>query len=137
MEDFHVHTTFSDGSGTMEEMVDAALALGLTRLGFADHGYAPYDLDCCMRDELAADYRTAAAELKARCAGSLELYCGVEQDFYSDAPTDGFDYVIGSVHYLLLDSLYVPVDYKELYLRSAADRCSTKTTAGCAKPRER
>ena len=123
MEDFHVHSTYSDGSGTLEEMAEAARTLGLTRLGFADHGYAPYDPDCCMRLERTADYLADVSALKERYAGTLELFCGVEQDFYSDAPTDDFDYVIGSVHYLLLDELYVPIDYRELYLRSAADRC--------------
>ena len=40
LEDFHIHTTFCDGASTPEEMVQAAIALGLKRLGFS--GHAPY-----------------------------------------------------------------------------------------------
>ena len=30
----------------------------------------------------------------------MEIHCGIEQDLFSQEPTDGYDYVIGSVHYL-------------------------------------
>ncbi len=36
-EDLHVHSTFSDGKGTVEENVAAATELGLRRLGCVDH----------------------------------------------------------------------------------------------------
>jgi len=36
MYDYHVHTTYSDGS-FLEEMVDAAAAAGLDGVGIADH----------------------------------------------------------------------------------------------------
>ncbi|MBO6054775.1 MAG: histidinol-phosphatase [Oscillospiraceae bacterium] len=122
MEDFHVHSTFSDGSGTPEEVVQAAVRLGLTRLGFADHGYAPYDLDCCMRQEWIPLYLEQIHSLSARYAEKLEIYCGVEQDIFSPQSTEPFDYVIGSVHYLHLDGTYIPVDYREQDLLTAADR---------------
>ncbi len=122
MEDFHVHSTFSDGSASPEEVVQAAVRLGMTRLGFADHGYAPYDLDCCMKQELIPAYLDQIRSLSVRYADKLEIYCGVEQDLFSTQSTEPFDYVIGSVHYLHLDGQYIPVDYREQDLLTAADR---------------
>ena len=34
---FHTHSTFSDGANTPEEMVQTAISLGMTALGFSDH----------------------------------------------------------------------------------------------------
>ena len=48
--------------------------------------------------------------LKQKYAGQIELYCGVEQDYYSVESTEGFDYVIGSVHYLRIGEEYPPID---------------------------
>ena len=122
MEDFHVHSTFSDGSASPEEVVQAAVRLGMTRLGFADHGYAPYDLDCCMKQEMIPAYLDQIRSLSVRYADKLEIYCGVEQDLFSTQSTELFDYVIGSVHYLHMEGQYIPVDYREQDLLTAADR---------------
>ena len=35
--DYHVHTTWSDGSGSVEECVLRAVELGLPEIGIADH----------------------------------------------------------------------------------------------------
>ena len=40
----------------------------------------------------------------------IEILCGVEQDACSTAPTEGFDYVIGSVHYVEKNGMYYCVD---------------------------
>ena len=42
-EDFHTHTTYSDGKGSPEEMIRAALRAGMRRIGFSDHSYADCD----------------------------------------------------------------------------------------------
>ena len=36
---FHTHTTYCDGKETAEQMVQAAIAKGFTRLGFSGHGF--------------------------------------------------------------------------------------------------
>ena len=41
--DFHIHTTFSDGKCTPEELVLLALEKGMTHIGFSDHSYTPFD----------------------------------------------------------------------------------------------
>ena len=42
--DYHVHTTFSDGTGSVAECVARAVDLGLPEIGVADH-LAPVQLD--------------------------------------------------------------------------------------------
>lgn len=121
-EDFHVHTSFSDGADSPDEMAETAYRLGVRRLGFSDHGYAPYDTDCCVPEERQLAYCAAVARLKRRWAGKMEIFCGVERDLYGPVPAGDYDYVIGSVHYLQLDGGYYTVDWKPEILREMAER---------------
>ena len=119
--DFHVHTTFCDGQASPEEMVQAALEKGMPAIGFSGHSHTRFDESWCMSRAGTRAYRREIARLKKACAGRIEVYCGVEQDMCSDAPTDGCDYVIGSVHYLRVGDAHFPVDESaELQLDAAA-----------------
>ena len=120
LKDLHTHTTWCDGKNTPEEMVQAAIALGMETLGFSGHSYVPFD-DCCMTPAGTELYRQEIAGLKQQYSGRLEILCGVEQDYYSPAATDGYDYVIGSVHYLRLGDSYPPIDLDAQTLRQTAD----------------
>ena len=122
MQDLHVHTTFSDGANTPEQMVRAALEKGLERIGFSDHSYTFFDESYCMRQENIPAYQACISELKEKYKGNIEVLCGIEQDFYSAEPATGYDYVIGSVHYLKLDEQYVPVDETSDHLVAAAEK---------------
>ena len=110
MRDLHVHTTFSDGRNTPEETVQAAIAKGMTAIGFSDHSYTHFDTAYCIPKEQIPAYRETIASLKEKYAGQIEILCGIEQDFYSEEPADGYDYVIGSVHYVKAGEAYLPVD---------------------------
>ena len=122
MRDLHIHTTFSDGRNPPEEMVLAAIAKGMTTIGFSDHSYTPFDTAFCIPKEKLPAYREEIAALKAKYAGQIEILCGIEQDFYSDEPTDGYDYVIGSVHYVKVGEAYLPVDESRERLLDAVKR---------------
>lgn len=119
--DLHTHTTYCDGKNTPEEMVRAALAVGLTCLGFSGHGYAPYDTDCCMSRAGAEAYRAEVAALRERYAGRIRILCGVEQDYWSDESTAPYEYVIGSVHYLKDGADYLCVDSAPEVTRAAVE----------------
>ena len=99
LEDFHMHTTFCDGANTPEEMVQAAIRLGMKRIGFSAH--APVvtdDSDFAMKKADAPLYRAEIARLKEAYADQIQILCGIEQDLFA-APMDGaYDYVIGSLH---------------------------------------
>lgn len=100
---FHVHTTASDGTATLEQMALAAKKIGCAYLGIADHSrsarYAG-GLD-------AADVRKQHKEIDAlngKLSG-LILLKGIESDIlpdgsldYPDAILAAFDFVIASIH---------------------------------------
>lgn len=110
LSDYHIHTTFSDGKNTPEEMVKAAMEKGVRSIGFSDHSYTYFDESYCMKREDKALYLKTVADLKKRYSGVIDIYCGIEQDYYSLEKTDGYDYVIGSVHYVKAGDKFIPVD---------------------------
>lgn len=123
LRDYHVHTTYSDGVSTPRQVVEAALAMGLTELGFSDHSYTFFDESYCITRDRIPAYRAEIAALREEYRGRLTILCGIEQDYYSAAPTDGYDYVIGSVHYIRAGGEYIPVDDSPVILHQAAENC--------------
>ena len=109
MNNYHTHTRYCDGKDSPEELVLEAIRLGCGELGFSGHSYVPFD-DCCMTVEGTEDYKREIRALREKYAGQIKILLGVEQDYYSPMPTDDYDYVIGSVHYVLKDGEYLPVD---------------------------
>ena len=108
MTDLHMHTVFSDGENTPEEMVREAIRRGLDTVGISDHSH----LDPCgMSEEATLEYRKEIARLKEKYAGQIRVLCGLERDYISD-DFRPYDYVIGSVHLLTMpDGHHVSVDW--------------------------
>lgn len=99
LRDLHIHTNFCDGSAPPEEYIVSAIEKGMDCIGFTVHSYVPFDLDCCIAKERISEYKDLIKKLKDKYAGKIKVLCGVEQDYYSDESTDGYDYAIGSNHY--------------------------------------
>lgn len=99
MTDFHIHTSLCDGASTPAEMAEAAYQKGFTALGFSGHSFIDYD-DYCMTKENTAVYNAEIERLKTVYDGKMEIFRGIEQDYFSKMPTSGYDYVIGSLHSL-------------------------------------
>ena len=110
MTDFHTHTTFCDGKDSPEAMVLAAIDRGFTAIGLSGHGYTAFDPDYCMSEEGTGEYCAQVHALREKYRDKIAVYCGVEQDYFGDAPQGDFDYKIGSVHYLLVNGVYYTVD---------------------------
>lgn len=110
--DLHVHTTFSDGVHTVEQIVAAAAARGMASIGISDHSYTDFDLRYCLRREAMDDYRREVRRVQAQYAGIIEVYLGLEYDGYS-APEDRtlYDYLIGDCHYIKTYDGYHSVDH--------------------------
>ena len=117
--DFHVHSSFSDGKNTPEEMVQQALSLGMREMGFSDHGYAFYDTDCCIPEDKVSAYRTEIRRLQKAYSDKIRIRLGVERDAFAAEDGLSWDYVIGSVHYVKAGELYFPVDYRMEDLQAA------------------
>jgi histidinol-phosphatase (PHP family) len=122
MTDFHIHTTFSDGENTPEEVVLTAIKMGMEKIGFSDHSYTPFDSGYCMAPVVYDDYKAEIYRLRDKYHDKIEILCGIEQDYFSEIIPEGFDYIIGSVHYLKLGDEYIPVDDEAHFLREAAEK---------------
>lgn len=108
--DYHVHSTFSDGRDGLRELVEAALALGMSGIGFSDHGCTPHDLSYCMPAARLDEYIAQCRALRAEYAGRLDILCGIEQDYFGGRADGRHDYVIGSVHYLPAGDVPLAID---------------------------
>ncbi len=118
---FHTHSMFCDGSNTVEEMVQEAISKGFTHLGFSGHGFTSFDSSYCMTKEGTAAYIKAVNDAKDKYKDRINIYLGVENDYYSDESNDDFQYVVGSVHYVLKDGIYYPVDSSPEHLKRLID----------------
>ena len=119
MFDLHMHTTWSDGKNTPEEMILEAIRLGLETVGISDHSSGD---PCGMTLEQSADYRAEIAALKEKYAGQIRVLCGLERDFLTDDFNE-YDYTIGSVHWLPMpDGHRVSIDWTPEKLREGAKK---------------
>lgn len=119
---FHTHSKFCDGKDSPEELVREALNKGFFALGFSSHSYTEMDKDFALNPQKAEKYRSEIAELKEKYKGEIKLYCGIEQDYFSEEPTGCYDYVIGSVHYVLKNGEYIAVDNAAVIVKDAVNR---------------
>ena len=99
----HVHTIASDGSATLEEMVQAARDLGLSYIGITEHS-ASARYARGLEPKRVAQEADLIDRLNHRIKDFVILK-GIESDILSDGSLDypdeilsSFDFVIGSVH---------------------------------------
>ncbi|MBI2167051.1 MAG: DNA polymerase/3'-5' exonuclease PolX [Candidatus Omnitrophica bacterium] len=99
---FHVHSTYSDGVSSLEEMVKTAEGLGYEYVGISDHSQsAKY-----ARGLEPARLRKQQKEIEGlRKKYKIRIFWGIESDIlptgkldYPDSILAEFDFVIGSVH---------------------------------------
>lgn len=109
-QNLHTHTKYCDGNNTVEEMVISAVNKGMTSIGFSGHALTPHDTSYCMSYENTFKYADDVIRIREKYKDSIKVYLGLEQDYYSVKPEIKCDYLIGSVHYVLKDGSYTPVD---------------------------
>ena len=100
---FHMHTRYSDGSGSLEEMAEAAERLGFSYLGISEHSRSA---------AYAGGLKVEAVERMRKdvdafnsSGGAVHLFFGIESDISPGGDLDYpvevlelFDFVIASVH---------------------------------------
>lgn len=108
----HTHTSFcGHGEGTVEELVDAAVAAGITTIGITEHYplssvFDPVDY-LAMPAERLDEYLSALDEARAKHP-NIEIITGCELDWLGDdddriiteADLAPFSLVLGSVHFV-------------------------------------
>lgn len=137
--DYHTHTTrCGHATGGMAEYVEAAIAAGLSEIGFSDHipmyWLPPEQRDpgIAMRDEELEHYVSDVLQLRKQYP-QIPIRLGIEADYIPGREGDlerllapyPWDYVIGSVHFIgewgfdnpAEVNRYAEWDISELYAR--------------------
>lgn len=102
--DFQMHSTWSDGTESIETMARAARELGHSCLGITDHSYGlPIARGISM--EKAARQWTEIDALNAKLKGSFRVFKGIEANILVDGSLDVqpderalFEFVVASPH---------------------------------------
>lgn len=99
----HVHTTYSDGQHSLEDMVRYAKDLGYAYIGITDHSKSAFYANGLKPERLFEQWE-AIDRLNAEMP-SFKIFKGIESDILSDGRLDyeedilrQFDFIIASVH---------------------------------------
>ncbi|MCX7773904.1 MAG: histidinol-phosphatase [Clostridia bacterium] len=113
---FHAHSRFDDGKEELEAYILEALKRDFKVFGFSGHAPVLFDSGWNMKQENFDQYVATAKALKEKYKGQIEIYTGLETDYYPGC-TDwrkkkGIDYTIGAIHFLKHPDTgqYMPMD---------------------------
>lgn len=105
--DYHMHTSFSDGNGTVEEMVVAGIRKGLARIVITDHAPLPFTTSYALGMHQLGEYRARISKARAASGNAIVLEMGLEFEFiprYRDwidaLLRRSWDHRIISIHHL-------------------------------------
>lgn len=116
LQNLHTHSTYCDGTDTLEEMIQTAIRKGFSSLGFSGHSYMYFKQDISMSLEGTERYKEEVLMLKEKYKNKLDIFLGLEFEMLStEVDLSGYDYLIGATHYFNINGEMVGYD------RSAAD----------------
>jgi DNA polymerase (family 10) len=100
---FHVHTTYSDGTASVEAMARGAKKMGFEYLGIADHSRSAAYAGGLNAEDVRKQSKEIAAANKS--IKKFRVFHGIESDILTDGSLDypdevlaTFDFIIASVH---------------------------------------
>lgn len=121
-QNLHTHCNLCDGKDSIEDIVKTAVKSRFDSLGFSSHSFVPFDDDYCLNDKTLPVYIDSVNEMKVKYKDVLNIYLGLEQDFFSAPPKGKFDFIIGSVHYVKKNGEYIPLDISEELIKRAVEK---------------
>ncbi len=100
---FHVHSSFSDGAGSVQVMAEAARRMGFSYMGISDHSQSARYAGGLTLEKLRRQWEEV--DRLNRETEGFHIFKGIESDILSDGSLDydeeilkQFDFVIASVH---------------------------------------
>jgi DNA polymerase (family 10) len=100
---FHNHTSESDGTATLEQMVKSARDLGYRYIGISDHSQSAFYAQGLTPDRLKLQEKEVKSVQEKY--PDIRIFWGIESDILADGSLDypdsvlsKFDFVIGSIH---------------------------------------
>ncbi|MBQ7786283.1 MAG: histidinol-phosphatase HisJ family protein [Clostridia bacterium] len=99
-QNLHMHSTWDDGQNTVEEMILASKAAGLSSVGVSVHSPLPYGTSWACPEAKLPAYISEVRALQKKYEGVMDVYLGIEWDAESPVDPAQYDYAIGSVHHI-------------------------------------
>ncbi len=100
---FHVHTNFSDGVESLENIIAAARQMGMEYVGISDHSQSAFYAGGLKIEDIQRQHALIDALNKKNAP--FHIFKGIESDIapngrldYEDQILDRFDFVIAAVH---------------------------------------
>ena len=121
LQNLHTHSTFCDGYHPPELTVLTAIEKGFDSIGFSGHSYMKYSPTFQKRGDHTAEYKAEIRRLQEVYRDRIEIFCGLEVEMYAEVDMSGFDYLIGSSHYLMCNGECVPFDRDLEHVRRVID----------------
>lgn len=121
LQNLHTHSIYDDGRDAPEDMVLKAIELGFDTIGFSGHSYMWFAPDIGMTPEKTLEYNSVVRSLKEKYKDQIRVLCGLEYEMLSDVPHEGYDYLIGSTHYLKINGEIVGIDRDADTVKSVID----------------
>jgi histidinol-phosphatase (PHP family) len=91
-------------------MIIAAIQKGGSSIGFSEHSFVPFDEEYSMKLEDTPSYISEINALKEKYKGTIEVFCGLEMDYFTEKIPDGLDFIIGTVHHVEKDGKHITID---------------------------
>lgn len=111
LSNLHTHTLYCDGNNSAKDYIERAIELGFVSIGFSGHSYISGELGegWCMSEKGTLEYIKELKILKEKYKEKIEVYIGLETDYYSGYKKDiknklSLDYTLGSVHLIKNDT---------------------------------
>lgn len=125
MQNLHTHTNYCDGHDAPEDMLRAAMAQGFDSIGFSGHSPLP-GCEWSMKAEQLDAYCRQIDGLKEKYAGQITVYRGLEVEMLTPEMCpgtryEGYDYQIGSCHFLNVGGRFVECDCSAQEARQLID----------------
>mgnify|MGYP002632410827 CR=1 FL=1 len=118
--DLHMHSNYSDGTGTIEDMAKSAIAKGLTTICITDHMPLPFYPWYSVDMDKIQVYRDEIGRVQKIYRNKLTLLTGLEieylpeiSDWIKPIIDLGWDYLIASVHGLFIDNTQYLINENE------------------------
>ena len=101
----HVHSTYSDGLNTIQEMAEASISLGYSYIVFCDHSKTAFYANGLSEERVLQQFDEIDRVNGLFLNKNFRIFKGIESDIlpdgrldYADEFLDKFDLVVGSVH---------------------------------------
>ncbi len=103
---FHMHSHYCDGEGSLDSYVKKAIDKGMYAIGFSSHAPVPFSTNWHMDKEALSEYKKEIENLKIKYRTEINIYSGLEVDYIpgtigpKNFREQQLDIIIGSIHYV-------------------------------------